>query len=848
MAAPPAAGSVLADFVAGLPFAPDRFQEEAFAAVASGESVVVAAPTGAGKTLVAEAAVHLALAAGRRAFYTTPLKALSNQKFGDFRAAYGADAVGLLTGDNSINGDAPVVVMTTEVLRNMIYADSAALDGLGVAVLDEVHYLQDRFRGMVWEEVIIHLPAEVPVVALSATVSNAQEFTEWVASRRGPTRLVEETHRPVPLDSLYLVKDRGRPEPLALLPVFAKQRRPNPQVDRMLREGRRRQARLRTPRRWEVAELLRDQQLLPAIYFIFSRAGCDAAAEQVASGLRLTSDAEAAEIRAVATARTAHLQPRDLAVLGYGRWEELLQRGVAAHHAGLVPAFKETVEELFQRGLVRLVFATETLSLGINMPARTVVLESLSKFTGESHELLRPGEYTQLTGRAGRRGIDTRGTAVVLYSRFVPFDRVAAIAAAGSHPLVSAFRPNYNMVANLVANYTREDAERLVDASFGQFRRLLEDERMADAVAELEAEVAEFRRQAECERGDVWEFLESGDEPAPSHRAVMRSFAQELTAGDVLEPEPGGPREVMLARGFGSNPRLLLLSARGRLRRVDPKALPESSLRLGSIDLPEPFAPRDAGFQREVVSRLRAWEPGDEPALAAAADLGDDHPVAGCPRLDEHRAWARRARRAERELARRRARRTGSGGGMVGEMRSILTLLEEWGYADGWDLTEAGEQLRGVYNERDLLVTEAVRSGLFAGLAPPAVAALASTFVYDPRREVMPGRWPNRNLADRWEHLEELARRLADAEAARRLVETAPPEPGFAETAYYWAAGVSLEDLLADDMAAGDFVRTCRQLLDLLVQMRTAFPSIAAAADAAAGDVNRGVVAAGGAG
>ncbi len=842
-------GDALAEFVAGLPFEPDDFQLEAFRAVAAGETVVVAAPTGAGKTLVAEAAVHLALRGGTRAFYTTPLKALSNQKFGDFRRVYGDGAVGLLTGDNSVNGDAPVVVMTTEVLRNMIYADSTALDGLGVVVLDEVHYLQDRFRGMVWEEIVIHLPLEVPLVALSATISNAGEFTEWVGSRRGGARLVEETHRPVPLDSEYLVKDRSRSDPLILLPVFARSGgRPNPQVERLLREGRKRHTRFRTPRRWEVAELLRDRGLLPAIYFIFSRAGCDAAAEQVAAGLRLTAPEERPLIREVAAARTAHLHPQDLRVLGYERWLELLERGIAAHHAGLVPAFKEVVEELFQRGLVRLVFATETLSLGINMPARTVVLENLSKFTGESHELLRPGEYTQLTGRAGRRGIDTQGTAVVLYSRFVPFDRVAAIAAAGSHPLVSAFRPNYNMVANLVANYDRAEAEELVEASFGQFRMARERERLARVVAELEAEVTEFRELAGCERGDVWEFLAGGGGPAPSHRAVMRSFAQELTAGDVLEPEPGGhPREVMLARGFGSNPRLLLLSAAGKLRRVDPKALPESTVRVGRIELPEPFAPRDPGYQRDVVARLRAWRPDGEETLAAVGEDADaGHPVAGCPRLEEHRSWARRARRAERELARRRSRFTRAGGGMVDEFRSILGLLAEWGYADGWSLTEAGEQLRAVYNERDLLVTEAVRSGLFDGLGPPALAALASTFVYDPRREVQPGRWPNRELEARWQRLDELAGRLADAEARRRLAETAPPEPGFAEGAYYWTAGVELEDLLDDDLAAGDFVRTCRQLLDLLIQLRTGFPAIAEAADAAVRAVNRGVVAAGG--
>ncbi len=845
--------SVLDDFLAGLPFPADPFQEEAFAAIAAGESVVVAAPTGSGKTLVAEFAVAAALERGERAFYTTPLKALSNQKFADFGSLHGPERVGLLTGDNSINGEAPVVVMTTEVLRNMIYADSEALDNLGVVVLDEVHYLQDRFRGMVWEEIIIHLPREVPVVALSATISNAGEFTEWVRSRRGPTRLVEETHRPVPLESLYLVKDRNRQDPYLLAPVFAAKGgslRPNLMFEKLFRQGRNRHRRFRTPRRWEVAELLHAEGLLPAIYFIFSRAGCEAAAEQVAAGLTLTGPSEAAAIREIVAGGTAHLPEADLAVLGYGRWLDLLERGVAAHHAGMVPAFKETVEELFLRGLVKLVFATETLSLGINMPARTVVLESLSRFTGETHELLRPGDYTQLTGRAGRRGIDSQGTAVVLYSRYVPFDRVAAIASAGSHPLVSAFRPNYNMAANLVANYPRPEAEKLLDASFGQFRRR---RRQAEAEQEIErmtAELAEFRELARCERGDIWEFL-GGDGPSAgrSHGTVMRAFAQELSAGDVLMAGEAAAREVMLARGFGSNPRLLLLSETGKLRRVDPGALDETTVRAGRIELPEAFRPRETSYQREVIARLRAWEPdGDGLAAYGDGESSDADPVATCPRLDEHRSWARRAARLERQLQRRRRKAEGEGGSLLAEFRAIMALLGEWGYVDGWELTEAGERLRSVYNERDLLLAEAVGDGLFDELGPPGLAALASAFVFDPRQDVVPGRWPNRDLEERWSRLEGLAARLARAEAERRLPETAPPEPGFAETAYYWASGIDLEDLLGeDDMAAGDFVRTCRQLIDLLVQLRDGFPDLAPVARQAVRAIDRGVVAAGGA-
>ncbi len=504
-------------FTAELPFALDDFQTRACAALERGHGVLVCAPTGAGKTVVGEFAVHLALAGGGKCFYTTPLKALSNQKHTDLTARYGRGRIGLLTGDVSLNADAPVVVMTTEVLRNMLYADSAALQGLSHVVMDEVHFLADRMRGPVWEEVILHLPDEVRLVSLSATVSNAEEFGGWIQTVRGDTTVVVDEHRPVPLWQHVLVGKR-------LLDLFdyenkkpAADRSPrvNPELlrhiahrreaDRMSdwqprhrgsgRPGRPRF--YRPPARPDVIATLDSEGLLPAITFVFSRAGCDAAVQQcLRSPLRLTSEEERAQIAEVIEHRCSDLAEADLAVLGYYEWREGLLRGLAAHHAGMLPAFRHTVEELFTAGLVRAVFATETLALGINMPARTVVLERLVKFNGEAHVPLTPGEYTQLTGRAGRRGIDVEGHAVVLWhpgEETSEPSAVAGLASTRTFPLRSSFAPSYNMTINLVQHMGPEQAHQLLEQSFAQYqadrsvvglvRGIDRGKRMADEIA-----------------------------------------------------------------------------------------------------------------------------------------------------------------------------------------------------------------------------------------------------------------------------------------------------------------------------------------------------------------------------
>ncbi len=834
-------------FLDGLPFQPDPFQTEAAEALEEGSNVVVTAPTGAGKTLVAEVAIHLALAAGRRAFYTTPIKALSNQKFNDLSAHYGSEKVGLLTGDNSIRGEAPVVVMTAEVLRNMLYTDPGRLTGVGVAILDEVHYLADRSRGAVWEEIIIHAPPSLQMVCLSATVANASQFAGWIGRRRGSTRLVRTTRRPVPLRDYYALIDRWGPRHFRLLPTFVRtngRKRPNPRIISLLSSGRNRR-RFSPPRRTEVVEALYSEGHLPAIYFIFSRAGCEAAAGAVVSaGIRLIPREHRRRIRQVAEAHTAHLADQDLQALDYPEWLDRLQAGVAAHHAGMVPAFKEATEELFAAGLLGVVFATETLALGINMPARTVVLESLTKFTGETHETLEPGDYTQLTGRAGRRGIDTEGFGVVLHSRYVPFHEVTKAAGSGAHPLLSSFRITYNMVANLVANYPEDRASELLSASFANFQQASRLEAEEKLVAQLSERLEQEEQNAMCERGSVFDYLEKFSRVRSDQGGLLTS----LRIGDVFEVMSGrsSGRYVVLRRiaRRSKAPRVLAVSESGRALSMGAREMGDAT-KLGRIGVPKRRHADQRALRREMAARLRRSAPKyARTARTNQASALARHPVAGCPDLDFHLRQARKAIRTRRRLDRLQSDGEWATSGLQHRFASVKGLMEEWGYLSGWAVTEAGERLRLVYNERDLLISAAVFEGLFDDLTAEETAALGSVFVYDPRNTSPPStRWPTPRLAQRWQELVTLTESLNRAEASRRIDPTRHPEPGCAGDMYRWAGGASLADMVDSGHTPGDFVRTARQLVDLLRQLRDTFPTISDSARSALRRVDRGVVA-----
>ncbi|MEM9518536.1 MAG: DEAD/DEAH box helicase [Actinomycetota bacterium] len=821
-------------------FSLDRFQLEAIEHLDAGRSVLVAAPTGSGKTVVAEHAIDRALEARKRAFYTAPIKALSNQKYRDLAERIGSSRVGLLTGDNAINADADIVVMTTEVLRNMLY-EGRDLDDLAFVIMDEVHYLEDTFRGPVWEEVILHLPAHVKMVCLSATVSNTDELAGWLESIRGETGTVVERKRPVELTNLYAVGDRrGHRLHVISTLVEGEANREGHRFDPDLRRrgrggGPDRKQRDRppwsTPNRLEVLDHLEDHDLLPVIWFVFSRKGCDEAAVALErAGARYTDAHEADRIRAIAEERLAGLPTADLAVLDTSAWRNRLERGIASHHAGLVPAFKETVEQCFAEGLVRVVFATETLALGVNLPARSVVIDKLTKFTGETHEQLTPAQFTQLTGRAGRRGIDDRGHAIVPWSPFTRFDQVAGLASSRSFRLRSAFRPTYNMAVNLLQTHSADAARALLANSFAQYQADVNVARLEqrlvrerNKIAELEPVVADLPPEPTARAAD--------DADAISE-AVSR-----LRPGDLITDDDGERFAVLgVSWRKGGRARLRLVNEGAREARWELADLTIAPHTIGRIELPFPMAPERIDYRQDVATRIRRSGAGESARAQRRRTK----------RRDDPRALLDRARQEVSQLE-RRARRDGAS--IARQFDAVSEVLRERGHLDSWVVTESGFTLAAIYNEVDLLIAEALTDGLLDGLTGPELASLASTFTYEHRSaEPPPAPWfPSPTAAARFRRLEQIAHEINEAERRAGVTESRRPDAGFAPVAHSWAAGESLAVLLdhGDDMTAGDFVRNIKQVIDLLGQIAGAAADAATrtTARAAADAIHRGVVA-----
>jgi ATP-dependent RNA helicase HelY len=784
-------------FRTDLRFDLDPFQFAACDSLDQGRSVLVAAPTGAGKTIVAEFAIWLAMRQPTaKVFYTTPMKALSNQKYAELVDVYGESEVGLLTGDTNVNPRARVVVMTTEVLRNMIYADSDLLDDLAWVVLDEVHYLADRFRGAVWEEVILHLPTEVRLVSLSATVSNAEEFGDWLQTVRGDTDVIVSEDRPVPLEQHVLVGSK-------MVDLFdssgaAATNRVNPELLRMVgggarserhggghrgRRGRggypeRRGPRTEKVHREQIAHMLDERMLLPAIFFVFSRNGCDQGVRNVLrSGLSLTTVPERNEIRETAEYHCRTLPDEDLAVLGYWEFLEGLERGVAAHHAGMLPAFKEVVENLFQRKLLKVVFATETLALGVNMPARTVVLEKLEKFNGEARVPITPGEYTQLTGRAGRRGIDVEGHSVIQWTDGLDPQAVASLASRRTYPLNSSFKPTYNMAVNLIDQFGRQRTREVLETSFAQFQADRSVVDLARKVRSQQESLDGYRQAMQCHLGDFTEY------------SALRRELSDLERTNV----PGG-REA--SHGARQERQAAITAVRRQLQR---------------------------------------------------------HPCHTCPEREAHARWSERwwkLKRANDKLVQQIRSRTGA---VATTFDRVTEVLLELGYlvdAGNGEATVAagGRRLQRIYGDRDLLVAECLEAGVWKDLTPAQLAAMAATIIYQPRREDAPGTehaLPRGAFRPALDETLTIWSRLDDIERAARLAGSQPPTPAMAVGMFRWASGSALDDVLRTlDLPAGDFVRWSKQVIDLLDQIRNAGDDdLAQTARRATDAVRRGIVA-----
>ena len=871
----------------------DDFQVRGCQAIEEGRGVLVAAPTGSGKTIVGEFAIHLALQTGRKAFYTTPIKALSNQKYHDLVARYGPDRVGLLTGDNVVNGEAPVVVMTTEVLRNMLYAGSRTLLGLGFVVMDEVHYLADRSRGAVWEEVIIHLPESVSLISLSATVSNAEEFGEWLETVRGDTTTIVEERRPVPLDQHVMVGRRlldlfassdvdaaagfvkeGAPVNDALLKVARDDWASSRIRDRRNPRGRSKPGqknvgngrRVWIPSRPDVIDRLDREALLPAIVFIFSRVGCDAAVTQcLNAGVRLTSPEERDTIFAYVEDACGDLPAEDLHVLGYHDFLDGLTRGVAAHHAGMLPAFKQCVEELFVRGLCKVVFATETLALGINMPARTVVIEKLTKWNGETHADITPGEYTQLTGRAGRRGLDTEGHGVVLWQPGTNPRELAGLASTRTYPLRSSFRPSYNMAVNLVHQFGRDRSRELLEQSFAQFQADKAVVGLARQLRKSEDALAGYRDAATCHLGDFMEYAElrrrigeAEKGASRARRADRREEAIEslraLRPGDVIEVPTGkfAGFAVVVDPGWSAEgPRPYVVTADRQARRLAMIDFPTPVTALARLRIPKSFNGRNPQMRRDLAAALRSRThdltpppPGRSPGAGGTAgghrdpvrtDVDDEiarlraelraHPCHGCPDREDHARWAERYFKLDRDartLKRRVEQRTNTVARQFDRVCDVLTAL---GYLDEDTVTERGSHLRRLYSDMDLLAAESMRHGLWDDLSPSELAAALAVLVFEARRpdDATSPRLPGGRVREVIAEMVRLWGSLEALERDHKLEFLRQPDLGFAWVAYRWAEGDELDDvLLVSDLAAGDFVRWMKQLLDLAGQVADA--------------------------
>lgn len=839
------------------PFELDRFQLEAIAALNGGRSVVVCAPTGSGKTLIGEYAIYRALARGKRVFYTTPLKALSNQKLRDFREQFGSDTVGLLTGDASINREAPVLVMTTEIFRNMLYGTpigevGTSLVDVEAVVLDECHYMNDRQRGTVWEESIIYCPSEIQLVALSATIANSDQLTDWINQVHGPTELIYSDFRPVPLDFHF-----GNPK--GIFPLLDnKSGKLNPRLkpkpgSRDRKGGPRPEA----PSISYTVSQLSARDMLPAIYFIFSRRGCDKAVEEMGA-MSLVNEAEAAQLRwqideflqrNPEAGRSGQIQP--------------LYRGIAAHHAGILPAWKGLVEELFQQGLIKVVFATETLAAGINMPARTTVISSLSKRTDRGHRLLNPSEFLQMAGRAGRRGMDQLGHVVTLQTPFEGAKEAAYLATAEPDPLVSQFTPTYGMVLNLLQTHTLEEAKALVERSFGQYiANTLYLKPQYDALAEMQAQLAQIqtqfngvdlgqleryqklRQRLRVERQILKTLQQQAEEARAEQLGLTINYAMSGTLlslrGKHIAITPITAVLVAKTQGNGQ-PYLICLDRANDWYVVTPSDVVDLYAELPRLDIPSELLPP----VEMPLQPGQHWQ-GNEATAAIAQVIPDAAAISVVPEVQaqQERVNAVQAQIEANPLSRlgnpttiiKRQNRSIQLQTEIAELEAtlqqqserhwdeflhLIEILQRFGGLDGLVPTPLGKVAAAARGDNELWLGLALASGEFDELDPHHLAAVIAAIVTETPR---PDSWVRYALsAEVEEALAELRPTRRQLFQLQRRYGVALPvwlEYDLVALVEQWALGVEWTELCDNtSLDEGDIVRLIRRTTDLLSQI-----------------------------
>lgn len=842
-------------------FSLDPFQLEAIDAIDQGKSVVVCAPTGSGKTLIGEYAIHQSLQRGKRAFYTTPLKALSNQKLRDFRRQFGSDRVGLLTGDVAINRSAPVLVMTTEIWRNMLYGlfqelqgDGSENTGLGdvaFVVLDECHYMNDRQRGTVWEESIIYCPAHIQMVALSATVANSQELTDWIRQVHGDTVLVKSDYRPVPLQFYFCA-------PKNFAPLLDSSRKKlNPKLRSSVRKSNpgKKDYSQEAPTVEAVVSHLKQRQMLPAIYFIFSRKGCDGAVHQLAN-LSLVNMVEANVIKSIIRDFLA-LNPE----LVNSPQIPILEKGIAVHHAGVLPVWKSLVEELFQQGLIKVVFATETLAAGINMPARSTVISSLSKRTDRGHRGLMASEFLQMAGRAGRRGMDEVGYVVALQTPYEGVGEAYRLAVSEPDPLISQFTPSYGMVTNLLQTHSLLGARRLVECSFGQYLADLRSAPQRQNINDLQRHLTALETEmAPIDRHLVQEYEKLRDRLREAKRLgkTLQQQAEENRLQEVWGYVPyaltGSALTILNAKkelipavlmgkvaSSGQFPLLVCLTKGNSWMVINYKQVHQigGAVLDRNFPLPEQLSPK--------LGQILA---GDQTSLSIANTVPILDPPAQTPeciqqfaqisalehRLQEHpvSGWTDRAqifRKLDKieQLQRQIGFQQEVLGDQQGHWQNFLNLVQ---VLESFDCLVAGEQdqfiptpqgkvVAGFRGDNELWLGLAFLSGELDQLAPHHLVAVCAALVCEPVRPDTQCHLGISSIVEEiLESLRPLRRKLLQQQRRLRIDIPINLEYALVGLAEQWALALPWPELCAQtNLDEGDIVRILRRILDLLSQV-----------------------------